>query len=82
MHPLKDFKFLNFRFHFKISCHSCLVLVINKYRYGKRFSHRKVKISHCKVNPPIEYKPIIMSQLPHGEISKCKGQKKGGQKAN
>jgi hypothetical protein len=30
------------------------------------------------VNPPVEYtgKQIIISQLPHEEISKCKGQKR------
>jgi hypothetical protein len=29
------------------------------------FSHRKFKISHFMVNPPIEYKQIIRSQLLH-----------------
>jgi hypothetical protein len=28
------------------------------------------------VNPPTEYKQIIISQLPHGEILNCKGQKR------
>jgi hypothetical protein len=40
------------------------------------FSHRKVQICHSTVKPPIEYKQIIKSQLKHGEISKCKGQKR------
>jgi hypothetical protein len=50
-----------------------LVLVIDKYRYGEILFHRKVKTSQHTVNPPIEYKQISISQLPHSEISKCKG---------
>jgi hypothetical protein len=33
-------------------------------------------IAHRTVNPPIEYKQIIISQLSHSEILKCKGQKR------
>jgi hypothetical protein len=40
------------------------------------FSRRKVKISHCTVNPPTEYKNIIISQLLHDEISRGKVQKR------
>jgi hypothetical protein len=39
------------------------------------FSQRNVKISHRMVNPPTKYKQIIISQLPHGEISRYKAKK-------
>jgi hypothetical protein len=56
-------KFKKYRVHRVIHR---LVLVIDKY-HGERFSHFKVKIFHCTVNPLIEYKEIIISQLPHGK---------------
>jgi hypothetical protein len=39
------------------------------------FSHHNVKISHRMLNPPTEYKQFIISQLPHGEISRYKAYK-------
>jgi hypothetical protein len=41
-----------------------LVLVIYKYRYGERFSHHEVKISHSTVNPAIYHKPDFEVQGP------------------
>jgi hypothetical protein len=34
------------------------VLVIDKYRYGERFFHRKVKIFHLTGNPPPAYQHL------------------------
>jgi hypothetical protein len=45
-------------------------LVIDKYRYGERFSHHEIKISHCTINPPAEYKQVIVNQFSHCEISR------------
>jgi hypothetical protein len=34
--------------------------IIDKYKNGKKkFSHRKVKISHRMVNPPIDHEQIV-----------------------
>jgi hypothetical protein len=55
------------------------VLVNNKSGTVRNLLTVKLKsltCSHRSVNSPIEYKQIIISQLPHGEILKCKGQKR------
>jgi hypothetical protein len=75
-----NFKIFDFILKFKKI--EFVVLFIARYvsmtRTGRvrDFSHRKVKISHFTVNPPTEYKQIIISQLLHGEISRFKGQKR------
>jgi hypothetical protein len=42
-------------------------LVMDKYQYRERFSHRKIKISHRRLNHPIEYKQFNLRNFPHGE---------------
>jgi hypothetical protein len=51
------------------------VLVIDKYRYGERFSHKKIKISHQTVNPPTEYIQFVINHFPHGEILRYNAKK-------
>jgi hypothetical protein len=63
---------------YRVRCfiHS-LERVIDKFPHGERFfSPCGKNLSPYAVNPPTENKQIIISQLPHGEILRCKGQKR------
>jgi hypothetical protein len=69
MHPLMDFKFLNFCFHFKnlksigfAVSFIALYLSLSSTSTVRDFSHRNVNISHRTVNPPTEHKQFIISQ--------------------
>jgi hypothetical protein len=40
---------------------------MTRYHAMRDFSHRMVKISHCTVNLPTEYKQVVIGSILHGE---------------